>query len=326
MWMVAFGLNVISNLQYDPPAKAFAFAVLAVLFEAAILFGNGAWLIPHFYRQKRYLRYTIFAVILVSLSILARSFGALYIARVFDGAVKARLPFGLVLYGLLSGVWIFIFSILYRLAMDYAALSRRQHIIAAEKARTELNLLKQQVHPHFLFNTLNNIYYIARKSSPEAAGLIERLSAIMRYFIEESKKDEVLLSEEIKLLKSYIQLECIRMRFDLAVDFTVDGDTDRIMIPPLLFLPLVENIFKHGVDKRRWDNFAEISVKMGQGTLMFMTRNKYLPTESNSARTGSGLANLNQRLCLYYDDRYRLDAGAFDAVFIASLKIPLHAN
>ncbi len=86
--------------------------------------------------------------------------GALWILRLFDSTDTAKRTSGLLLYSVFSGIWIFLFSVSYRLAMDYFALSRRQNEMAAEKARTELHLLKQQVHPHFLFNTLNNIYYV----------------------------------------------------------------------------------------------------------------------------------------------------------------------
>ena len=205
IWPIVFGLDFFSNLQYDRPTKALAFAILAILFYGSIIYGNGSWLIPQFYQQKRRFAYLVAAAILLVSAILLRCLGALWILRLFAANGSAKITPGLLLYSAFSGIWIFLFSVLYRLAMDYFTLSRRQNEMTAEKARTELHLLKQQVHPHFLFNTLNNIYYVARKGAPEAADLIERLSAIMRYFIDEVKKDEVPLQEEIDLLKSYIE-------------------------------------------------------------------------------------------------------------------------
>jgi sensor histidine kinase YesM len=325
-WLIVFGLDFISNLQFDPPIEAGAYAILAMFFYAAVVYGNGSWLIPRFYQRRRYVIYTTLAILLVASSIFIRSLGAVWIQYIFKDHLPARLSIGLLTYGLYSGIWIFIFSILYRLAMDYFSLSRRQNVIAAEKARTELHLLKQQVHPHFLFNTLNNIYYVARKGSPEAADLIERLSAIMRYFTEESKKDEVPLHEEIELLRNYIRLECIRMRFEMPVDFDTDPGLDDIMVPPLLFLPLVENIFKHGVDKRSRENFAGISLRLDRGKLLFTTRNRCVTQDDHPGRGGTGLSNLRQRLSLYFDDRYELTASASDCFFITSLHIPVYAN
>ena len=121
------------------------------------------WLIPQCYQQKRRFTYLVLAAILLVSAILLRCLGALWILHLFDAIDSAKITQGLLLYSAFSGIWIFLFSVLYRLAMDYFTLSRQQNEMAAEKARTELHLLKQQVHPHFLFNTLNNIYYVARK-------------------------------------------------------------------------------------------------------------------------------------------------------------------
>jgi len=325
IWLIVFGLDFFSNLQYDPPTKALAFAILAILFYGSIIYGNGSWLIPQFYHPKRRFTYLVLALILLVSAILLRCLGALCILHLFAATDTAKITRGLLLYSAFSGIWIFLFSVLYRLAMDYFALSRRQNEMVAEKARTELHLLKQQVHPHFLFNTLNNIYYAARKGAPEAADLILRLSAIMRYFIDEGKKDEVPLQEEIDLLKSYIELESIRMRYEMPICFRTDAGDASVLVPPLLFLPLVENIFKHGIDKRCKDNFAEISLTLDQGRLAFTTRNRYYAPIGAVAR-GTGLTNLRQRLQLYYDDRWTLQAAPDGIVFISSLQIPVYVH
>jgi sensor histidine kinase YesM len=326
IWLIAFGLNFISNLQYDPPGKAVAFAILTMFCYASIVYGNGSWLILQLYRRRKYVAYIFMAALLLVSTILLRSLAAIAINWLFHSPNGTRFTSGLLLYGIFSGIWIFIFSIFYRLAMDYFSLSRLQQEIATGKARTELHLLEQQVHPHFLFSTLNNIYYEARKGSPEVVYLIERLSAIMHYFTEESNKDEVPLREEVEFLESYIELECIRMRFEMPVEFHADVGSGSVLVPPLLLLPVVENIFKHGVDKRSSENFAEISLTLAGGTLVFTTCNRCLTPKSSTARGGTGLNNLRQRLRLYFDDRYKLNAVACGYVYVTTLQIPVHAN
>ena len=117
-----------------------------------------------------------------------------------------------------------------------------------QKSLAELNLLKSQVQPHFLFNTLNNIYYEAFREAPRTALLIGRLSDIMRYFVDESPKEKVTLATEIKFLENYIALEEIRIRHGVKVTFEQRYEGNPV-IPPMLLMTFVENIFKHGIDR-----------------------------------------------------------------------------
>lgn len=326
LWIIAFVLNFISNLQYDPAAKSIDFALLSMLFYVVIIYGNGFWLIPKFYNKQKVIIYVLLALLLLAAAIFLRSLAAAGIVNYFAGEKKIGLTTGLLAYSAFSGMWIFLFSILYRLAMDYFALSKTQGEIKAEKIQTELHLLKQQVHPHFLFNTLNNIYYVAQKNSSESADLIERLSSIMRYFIEESEKERVYLKDEIDLLRSYIELESIRMRYEMLINFKVSENIGQVTLPPLLLLPLVENIFKHGLDKRSESNFADISLNVDNERLLFTTQNKYLEHIELNAGGKTGLINLKKRLKLYYNDNFQLIAKKEGSVFITSLQIPVYEN
>jgi len=324
--IVVFILNFLSNLQYDPTLKSFVFALLAMMFYFVIIYGNAFWLIPQFYNRQKIVVYVLLVLLLLLASIYLRSVGAVLINSLFGDEKKAHLTTGLVLYSTFSAIWIFLVSILCRLAMDFFKLNKTQSEIKAEKAQTELLLLKQQLHPHFLFNTLNNIYYVAQKESPDSADLIERLSGIMRYFIEESKKEKVFLKDEIELLQSYIELESIRMRYETRVDFKVDEKASHLVIPPLLLLPLVENIFKHGIDKRSRDNFAEISLDVNREKLIFTTSNNHYQNNDAEAVGKTGLANLRKRLKLYYGEDFKLITDQKYGVFMAILQIPVYDN
>jgi len=325
-WAVVFILAFLSMLQYDPPLQAITYATITVAFYASIIYGHTYWLIPRFYACKKYVTYIILLLLLLLATIVARTLLNMFVYNQYFATTKEVLTMRPFYFSAFTASFIFLFSIMLRLALDYFALNKKQEAIKAEQTATELNLLKQQVHPHFLFNTLNNIYYVASNESPAAADLIERLSGIMRYFIEESKKDRVLLKDEIELLKSYIELERIRMRFEMPVTFDVQWHIDSFTVPPLMLLPLVENIFKHGVDKRSRDNFAEITLTINKQMLVFTTRNRAhtLPQQVHSSKTG--LVNLDKRLQLYYGKNYLLSTQRQDGIFTATLQIPVHEN
>ncbi len=326
VWLVIYILSFLSNRQEDPLGQSALYALIAMFFYASIIYGNAYWLIPRFFYRKKYVTYFALLLLLMAANIVSRAVVGTYIYNALFATKPEPLERRFFYFTAFSSLFILLFSIFFRLALNFFTLSRKQEQIRAEQAQTELNLLKQQVHPHFLFNTLNNIYYVASNESPAAADLIERLSGIMRYFIEESKKDRVLLNNEIELLKSYIELEGIRMRYEMPVGFVVNGNTDGVTVPPLMLLPLAENIFKHGVDKRSMDNFAEISLTVEGTHLTFTTSNMYYAAIPGQQNTKTGLVNLEKRLRLYYGSNYTLTTRQQDGLFMTHLQIPLNEN
>lgn len=325
IWLGVLLLSFLSNMQFDGVSQSSSFAVIATFFYAVIIYANAGWFIPAYYYTKKYVLYVVCIVMLLLTVVVARTLLFAWVYNTFYAIKPEALTVKSFTYSIFSCVFILIFSYFFRLALNFFTLSKKQVEITAQKAQTELSLLKQQLHPHFLFNTLNNIYYVAGKDSPEAADLIERLSGIMRYFIEEAKKEKVFLKDEIALLKSYIELESIRMRYEMPVQFEISDNISSAIIPPLLLMPLVENIFKHGVDKRSKKNFAEIQLKVADSKLFFNTKNRCYPS-TNTATGKTGLANLEKRLQLYYEGNYTLIAKQQEELFIAELQIPIDEN
>jgi LytS/YehU family sensor histidine kinase len=185
-----------------------------------------------------------------------------------------------------------------------------------------LNLLKSQVQPHFLFNTLNNIYYEAFRESPRTALLIGRLSEIMRYFVDESPKEKVALASEIQFLENYIALEKIRIRHGVRVIFIKEIESEH-KIPPMLLMTFVENIFKHGIDRSGNENKIVLSLVERDDYLLFQTENPYFVKQANPAKEGFGIKNLQKRLTLLYGNDFELTVGKSEQFFCAFLKIPL---
>jgi LytS/YehU family sensor histidine kinase len=217
---------------------------------------------------------------------------------------------------------IFVLSFIFRIAIAYFKLKQHAEEIMLEKAQAELNLLKLQVQPHFLFNTLNNIYYEAYRDSPQTAILIERLSEIMRYFVDESPKNTVFLSTEIIFLENYIALEKIRIPHQTSVKFIKQVEAD-CRIPPMLLMTFVENIFKHGIDKTKRRNSIEISLIQKDNWLTFKTRNQLSEISKFEAVRGSGIANLRKRLNLLYGGNFELLTDKSDEYYTAFLTVPL---
>jgi two-component system, LytTR family, sensor kinase len=205
----------------------------------------------------------------------------------------------------------------------YQKLKEKTQQLLIEKQKAELNYLKSQTNPHFLFNTLNNIYSLSRDKSDLAPESILRLSKILRFMLYETGGANIAIEQEIKIMGDYIALEKLRYDESLRVNVNYDIEDMKQSIPPLLLMPLVENAFKHGVSESRSLPFVEIHLSVRNRTLDFMVRNSIDAFEANQILKESiGLSNLRRQLELLYTD-YSLSAQPLGNEFVATLKINL---
>lgn len=169
----------------------------------------------------------------------------------------------------------------------------------------ELHYLKMQIHPHFLFNTLNTIYGLALKQSKQTPEVILQLSNLLDYILYQVNKPKVSLREEVLHVKEYVELERIRFQDTLKVTFTFDEMNEQIEIAPMLLLPFVENAFKHG---NIVNGFLTVKLKVAllKDELNFVIENTILDHHPNNGRGGIGLENIKKRLDLNYKNNYRL--------------------
>ena len=183
----------------------------------------------------------------------------------------------------------------------------------------ELQYLKKQIHPHFLFNTLNTIYSFALRKSDETPGIIIKLSNLLDYILYQVQKPSVLLTEEIAHLKEYVSLEKIRFDDVLAIEFNTEGVKDNLQIPPMLFIPLVENAFKHG---RIVDGVLAVSIaiKVTENSISCTVRNSIKELELEES-PGLGLATLERRLTLLYKDQFKLENKITPSLYTVRLDI-----
>lgn len=191
-----------------------------------------------------------------------------------------------------------------------------------EKAKTELLHLKSQVNPHFFFNMLNNLYGLVDKDSKKAQELILKLSDMMRYSIYEGDKDTVLLSEEIMYLQNYIELHKMRYHKAIDVQLQIETNDNDYEIMPLLFIILLENAFKHGVENLRENAFVHIHLTAQNNEVKFEIENNFDASEDNS-ETGIGLNNLKRRLELAYPNKHYFEVSKIDSIYKAKLSITL---
>ncbi|WP_321368263.1 histidine kinase [uncultured Draconibacterium sp.] len=189
----------------------------------------------------------------------------------------------------------------------------------------ELKLLKAQIHPHFLFNTLNNLYGLAMEKSDEAPALVLRLSDILDYILYRCNEKRVLLFDEISNLKNYIAIEKLRYSEKLSVNIDFPKETDNLQIAPLLLLPFVENAFKHGVSNHPGNPSVDISIKIKHTHMLFCISNSKNPAVEQvpSDSKGIGLQNVQKRLELLYPNKYELKIEEKEATFSVTLSLEL---
>ncbi|WP_051268429.1 sensor histidine kinase [Terrimonas ferruginea] len=223
-----------------------------------------------------------------------------------------------------------IFSLAYfasiRLYIDSVQLRLAHKQLEVERKISELNYLKSQTNPHFLFNTLNNIYALSRKNSEKAPQSLLRLSTLLRYMLYETSAHRIPVQKEISIIEDYLQLEKLRYDGSLELNFTHDLENKNALIPPLILLPLVENAFKHGASETQHRPFVYINLSIKEQHLYFVVKNSYSTEElPHSGYRGIGLHNLQQHLRLLYTD-YSLDLKPGTDSFNASLIINLSSH
>ncbi|WP_298425071.1 histidine kinase [uncultured Kordia sp.] len=191
-----------------------------------------------------------------------------------------------------------------------------------EQQQMELSHLQSQVNPHFFFNMLNNLYGLVGKDSKKAQTLILKLSDMMRYSIYEGQKSSVTIAEEVEYLKNYIELHRMRYHKEIDVEFTTDIQDEMIEIMPLLFIILLENAFKHGVENLHENAFVNVSLMTNQDEIRFSVENNF-DKESIPDKTGIGLKNLQRRLELVYPKKHSLSFTSKEEIYTSQLTIQL---
>ncbi len=209
--------------------------------------------------------------------------------------------------------------------VHYKSLEFEQELMR-EKLQSELSFLRAQTNPHFLFNTLNNLYVLARKKSDKTPDAIMMLSKIMRFVLFECRAPRIAVSDEVKVIQDYIELEKLRYNKRLTIDYQEDMDNPNTAIAPLLLLPFVENSFKHGAGGTTGDVHILICIILRNNQLSYTVQNTLDPDYISSEKvnySGIGLRNVERQLDLLYPDHHQLDITREGGFFTANLTIDL---
>jgi sensor histidine kinase YesM len=192
-----------------------------------------------------------------------------------------------------------------------------------EKMVAELDLLKSQIHPHFLFNTLNNLYSFTLEKSEKAPEIILKLSNLLRFMIYESDIAYISLQKEISILQQYIDLEQLRYGDRLDISFTINGDLNKKRVAPLLLLPFLENVFKHGISQQTEHCWISFDLRLSSSHIYLKLINSKENDEASGFTqfSGIGLQNVRRRLELLYPGRHKLETLAMEEVFIVNLSL-----
>ncbi len=217
-----------------------------------------------------------------------------------------------------------LFFIILKYAKDAFVTKRKFERIQAEKVITELNFLKSQVHPHFLFNTLNNIYVLALKKDNRTTDTVRKLGDMMEYMVDSSDRKLVPIRKEIELIQNYIDLEKLRYGDRLNLNFDYDESDLDYKIAPLMLLSFVENAFKHGVSGDLENPTVRISLHSSQEYMNFKiynTKSNVVQKDEKNYKQGIGVSNVKRQLDLIYENDYKLEIIEEDYTYEVSLKI-----
>ncbi len=214
---------------------------------------------------------------------------------------------------------------LLRFVEDYFELEARRKELENQQLTSELQFLRAQVNPHFLFNTLNNLYYLAVNQSSRTPEVIAKLSGMMRYMIYESNHEKVPLDREIEYIENYLSLERLRLEDNVPITFEVDGQTAGVRIAPLILITFLENAFKHGVSSSATAPWITVHLAIDHSELVYRVANGKLSEGSKvlQNKSGIGLQNVKRRLELTYPDRHYLRIADTDERYEVVLKLDL---
>lgn len=279
-----------------------------LLFKAIMFYGNTKFLLPRLFKSKSKTQRIIEILSLFAITIVVSLVINLYIINSFFD-FNLQKDTALTSYSLLLHIFFLLLSFGYFLAKDWYRNETIKREIIQEKLETELNFLKAQINPHFMFNTLNNLYSDARKNQDKiVANGIAKLSHIMRYMIYDSNVEFVSLDKEIHYLESFIELQKLRISEDdpFELVFNKENVDLTLKISPILFIPFVENAFKYGlsIDEKC---FIHISIETYENKLFFKVLNSKFNTQSIKEHSGVGLVNVKRRLALLYPHKHHLE-------------------
>jgi two-component system LytT family sensor kinase len=297
-------------------------AVVRIGLLIGVAWTNLNFLMPRYLFSKRYASYFSLVLLLITGYLIIQSLYDYYLFGFIIGPNKGGQLSASLLYNFTHTSLYLLLTVALKFSIDWYEQKKLMQEIRVEKLQTEVNYLRSQVNPHFLFNALNNLYALTIKKSDQAPNIVLKLSELMEYMLYESDADVVPLEREINYLRNYLDLEKIRQGNGADIQLIVKGDANRCQIPPFLILPVVENAIKHGISKTLHNAYLYINIEITDRLYVTVVNNK-LNFQKTDANGGIGLVNLKKRLELLYPKKHALEITDSSIQHEVRLKIDL---
>jgi sensor histidine kinase YesM len=309
-WVIYIASEFFANRVHTMPGHEWQFFKSILLTLPVLLIPTyfiTLFVVPRYLMKNKGLQFMLWIILIAALLFYARIKWAELIQYVESGTYY-KMHVGKLIKNIIRDYAIIALAVCISIIGDYRRTQRRNEQLYRAKAEAEIQLLKGQLHPHFLFNSLNNIYSLALSKSDQTADSILKLTELLEYLLYRANQDKVLLSKEVELLRHYIDLERLRYGEKLEIGTDISLHDESLYIAPLILLPFAENCFKHGGPGS--DGIFRITMQLhtDQRTLSFrITNSKRKNQNGDKTNGGIGLDNIRKRLQLLYPDKYRLE-------------------
>ena len=310
--------------DYSTPALAFKITFIKVVDLMLMVYITNYVLIPFLLYKKKYFSFVVIFILMIITSSTTKMYIIGQVANDpsffnFSGNIKAR-----IYDNVIPHFFLVIAGAAFKLMFDQLSLQKKIAELAKEKAEAELNFLKSQINPHFLFNSLNSVYFLIDKNNPDARKALHKFSDMLRYQLYEANGERIPIEKEINYLQDYVHLQQLRKDENYKVQFNCSPDVKNFSIEPLLLIPFVENAFKHISHKHDGSNFVKLDLARSNGYFEFSVENSQekgiLTTEQHG---GIGMNNVKRRLELLYPDSHKLDVQDEPDTFTVNLKLKI---
>ncbi|MGV6831158.1 MAG: sensor histidine kinase [bacterium] len=302
--------------------------IIRTLVGSILLYYNYFFLVPKFLLKKKFVSYVILSIISLAIFnfLLINYFSNETLDHFkklltvdpeakFVNGIRYFIPFAF-------SLTLFLLGGILRLVFTYFERERNAKILEANQKEAQIQFLRTQLNPHFLFNTLNGIYSLVRTKSDNAPDAILTLSELMRYMLYEVGESKVLLKKELNYINNYVELQKLRLKRSDQISLSFNGDPKNLKIQPLILITYIENAFKYGTDFQGRTQII-IKIKVIDNTLHFYIENPFITKKSNKDNSGIGQMNIRKQLDLIYAENYDLTISSNDGFYKVNLKINL---
>ena len=323
-WMLIFGCWYFLRYQdYKVPGRAFTVTLIKVVDLALMVYITNYVLLPRLFYKKKYAWFVLAFILMVvtssviKMNILGRIMNTPQLYSL-SGDLKTR-----IYDNVIPHFFLVIAGAAVKLMIDYSRLQQRMAETAKEKAEAELNFLKSQINPHFLFNSLNSVYFLIDKNNAEARQSLHKFSDMLRYQLYEVNGSKIPVEREISYLKDYVDLQTLRKDDHYSVSFNYPPQLRGFSIEPLLLIPFVENAFKHVSSHADKNNFVKLELSCSNGQFIFSAENSKEQAKTTDPYNGIGLNNVKRRLELLYPGKHELNIVDGNGVYKVDLKLKI---